>query len=683
MASPQARARLESSGHELVAAPGDADWAIAYHQDELDGILGVVPEVVLHTYEPFYTPAWPLDASVDGTRVRSFSPWTVGLEESWRHWLTNGPREYVDPRQGRRSGTALLASVKPFRHGVVSEDLTQIRYDLGVRGYERGQVDVYGQGWDGVEIVEDSRHPKGESFSDAKHRILQGCAVNISLESAHVRGFVTEKLWQAIRAGCLPVYFGSSWLDELIPRGAYIDLRDFDGVDAVLDGIASLRRSKIADRVLELQRALRELESGVKGRDPVRTRWIDDVVGYIDYRNDTAVRAQGALGAGAASILDYRDKRLGRFVADIETHVAETAPTTSVADRPAARTVHLSDAIPYMNSEDRKGVWRERGFTVVDDPADASWAVAYHQRHLPELVGRVPRIVFHTYEPLFTRSLPYYSRMGTSEVFSLGVWTAGLEDTWRYWLRSGPQQYLDPAEGDRSRAVVLASTKAWAHDKFAEDLTGLRHRIAVGGQQRGLFDIYGRDWGDVVTMGESRHNTGGWAEAKHAILGGYAFNLCLENNHVPAFVTEKPWQAIRGGCLPIYYGSSWMDRLFPSKDYLDLRDYESIEALYEHMEKMPRDEIVARVRRLQDQLKELERTTEGGRASQGLRWLHDVASFIEGVDENDARRGTAWDVSHLAARDFAQLAQQGEPLPEPRPLRAVQPPRRRWWQSRR
>lgn len=48
-----------------------------------------------------------------------------------------------------------------------------------------------------------------EDFNDDKHAFLQQCIFNICPENSNTTGYVTEKLFQAMAAGCIPVYWGS------------------------------------------------------------------------------------------------------------------------------------------------------------------------------------------------------------------------------------------------------------------------------------------------------------------------------------------------------------------------------------------------------------------------------------------------------------------------------------------
>jgi hypothetical protein len=63
----------------------------------------------------------------------------------------------------------------------------------------------------------------------------------------------------------------------------------------------------------------------------------------------------------------------------------------------------------------------------------------------------------------------------------------------------------------------------------------------------------------VDCAGRLLHNTDelvrAYGDDKGRFLRRYRFNLCPENADAPGYVSEKPFQAIASGCVPIYWGS--------------------------------------------------------------------------------------------------------------------------------
>ncbi len=89
------------------------------------------------------------------------------------------------------------------------------------------------------------------------------------------------------------------------------------------------------------------------------------------------------------------------------------------------------------------------------------------------------------------------------------------------------------------------------------DLNCYRQDLALLGKSRSLCDLYGNNW-EGLAQEESGFCGADerlpWWERKLDLLATYRFNLAFENTNWPYYVTEKIWQSIKAGCLPVYWG---------------------------------------------------------------------------------------------------------------------------------
>jgi hypothetical protein len=126
--------------------------------------------------------------------------------------------------------------------------------------------DLYGVGWDtapqmlsGTRITRSARRPdeqrssyrgpvanKWEVFP--KYRFAL-CYENVSDQS----GWVTEKLFDCMRADCVPVYWGAPNVDEYVDSRAYIDRRQFQSDAELASYLAGMSEA----RYDEYRRAVR------------------------------------------------------------------------------------------------------------------------------------------------------------------------------------------------------------------------------------------------------------------------------------------------------------------------------------------------------------------------------------------------------------------------------------------
>lgn len=104
-------------------------------------------------------------------------------------------------------------------------------------------------------------------------------------------------------------------------------------------------------------------------------------------------------------------------------------------------------------------------------------------------------------------------------------------------------------------------------------ILSLRYQAIEEGYRRKILKVYGKNWEkhpeNIKPEGESR-NRGDRRKTKAEILQNFQYNLCLENTNMPYYVTEKIWEPIKHGVLPIYYSNQTINQVFPPKSFLDL-----------------------------------------------------------------------------------------------------------------
>lgn len=174
---------------------------------------------------------------------------------------------------------------------------------------------------------------------------------------------------------------------------------------------------------------------------------------------------------------------------------------------------------------------------------------------------------------------------------------------WSFVIKS-PLPLMDertcPALSRKRIAAVLSHVaelqkRSLVKDGRQLDLTRLRQRLVLDGHRRGMVDIYGRGWPEGLSKGASSTQRGRhrW---KLQILKDYHFNVCLENTNFDYYCTEKIWEAIKGGCLPIYYGKN--NRIyedFPMNSFIDVAEFANSDKLYDYIETMDTREYCDRM----------------------------------------------------------------------------------------
>ena len=121
-----------------------------------------------------------------------------------------------------------------------------------------GSLEVYGKTF----LPKYERMYKGKipgSYSGkAKLETLKKYRCCICFENTHkVRGYITEKIFDAFAAGCIPVYWGPENVARYIPRNCFIDYRRFKNNEEMYKFISSMTAFKYKKYISNIRRFLR------------------------------------------------------------------------------------------------------------------------------------------------------------------------------------------------------------------------------------------------------------------------------------------------------------------------------------------------------------------------------------------------------------------------------------------
>jgi len=152
-----------------------------------------------------------------------------------------------------------------------TERLRAVRYFS-----QHGEIDLYGRGWDGppfrvgtTRVPRSLRnvgyrierqwlrfHPGRQPLLAAARRVWRGPVAStvetlgrytfsICFENMVLDGWVTEKIFDSLRAGTIPVYLGAPDIDSWVWPECFIDMRRFSGYEELREFLHGLSPSKI------------------------------------------------------------------------------------------------------------------------------------------------------------------------------------------------------------------------------------------------------------------------------------------------------------------------------------------------------------------------------------------------------------------------------------------------------
>jgi hypothetical protein len=123
------------------------------------------------------------------------------------------------------------------------------------------------------------------------------------------------------------------------------------------------------------------------------------------------------------------------------------------------------------------------------------------------------------------------------------------------------------------------------------------------------FDLYGMGWDKHYFKGAlSRLNRfevltrllrpkypsyKGPVKSKRETLQEYKFAICYENaRDIPGYITEKIFDCLFAGCVPVYWGAPNVTEHIPSDTFIDKRNFKSYKQLYNYLKNIPDKEYV-------------------------------------------------------------------------------------------
>jgi len=188
---------------------------------------------------------------------------------------------------------------------------------------------------------------------------------------------------------------------------------------------------------------------------------------------------------------------------------------------------------------------------------------------------------------------------------------------------------------DRSRTCAILATYRAKFDRYISgrnvDITEYRQRMAIHlSKSHDACDIYGRGWpASVKVMEDSRG--AGWQARKLDALGDYKFNISCENTVSKDYITEKIWQAIQSGAVPIYFGrGTGIDQVLAPTSYIDPGLFHSFDDLHDRIAGMSMADRTAMVTSAQDDYERIFAAhkrvdIDQSRLTQFSRRLHEIS----------------------------------------------------------
>lgn len=304
---------------------------------------------------------------------------------------------------------------------------------------------------------------------------------------------------------------------------------------------------------------------------------------YSSYYRDRLFDISDAVLNRDNSLLPFVRMREALNARGIEVHTAdmlmEHAPSGMVSDY-----YSLGILDNYSKFVDRKDV-RMIGFLIMEPPVVAPRLY----RALPALTRHFERVYVHNTEG------DGYSLKGVDRTrlrtFKWPQPNRGVLDM--YWSAVERKNRIVVINGNhipRSFNAELYSTRISAMARLARldtvDLYG--HGWDKWWSHRSMWPPYWVNYRALMSIYR------GACASKYEVLSQYRFSLCFENMTMTGYVTEKIFDCLYAGCVPLYLGAKNIEELIPSEAYVDCRQFSSWEALNGYVMAMSPSQVEAK-----------------------------------------------------------------------------------------
>ncbi len=113
-------------------------------------------------------------------------------------------------------------------------------------------LDLYGGGWDQDRDI--FRHKNYKGKAESKTESMKNYKFAIAIENTgNECGAVTEKIFDAMAAGCVPIYLGAPDIEEYVPKNCFINLADFKNLESLKYFLESITENEYDFYISEIK----------------------------------------------------------------------------------------------------------------------------------------------------------------------------------------------------------------------------------------------------------------------------------------------------------------------------------------------------------------------------------------------------------------------------------------------
>lgn len=279
------------------------------------------------------------------------------------------------------------------------------------------------------------------------------------------------------------------------------------------------------------------------------------------------------------------------------------------------KDVHTADFLQAaINEESSEAAYKYYSFGMLGN--FEKWA-AHPNVSLEAFLIMEPPVVMPQLYHALPKLTKYFKRVYVHNTHGDGYSLKGVDASKLHKLYF-PMPYLDVIEPfwsktDRLHRIVVINSnhnpllnglRGLSFKYFNTELYSTRIEAMCDLAKHGVVDLYGRRWQEWwspfsmwLPYWKNRRTLmkiyRGTCKSKYEVLCQYKFCLCFENMAMDGWVTEKIFDCLYAGTIPLYLGAKDIRHLIPPDVYVDCRQFTSWDNMWEEVSKLTDGEILA------------------------------------------------------------------------------------------
>ena len=150
-----------------------------------------------------------------------------------------------------------IVAIYSYKKSSNKNSLYALRFNIIKELSKLNKIDLYGVGWDKCKDEDIINCYKGKI--DSKQELISKYDLCLAIENSRHRGYITEKLFDPISAGTLPLYFGCPEVKYEFDKNLFIEFKNIDETILLLND-----NNKISHKYLKFYAARKQNFSNSK-----------------------------------------------------------------------------------------------------------------------------------------------------------------------------------------------------------------------------------------------------------------------------------------------------------------------------------------------------------------------------------------------------------------------------------